>query len=134
MTSLTAREQQIMALVVAGRASKNIAAILGISQRTVENHRHNIMKKTGSASIPALVRAAINSTEDAMTTDEHRIWNEARKESIKQNQQRAAQRAFKREMFTPYLTLNEVIDREINTAIDDSMRASYHWNSTRKNI
>jgi two-component system CheB/CheR fusion protein len=48
-----------MELVVAGRPSKNIAAHLGISQRTVENHRASIMKKTGSKSLPALTRLAL---------------------------------------------------------------------------
>jgi len=32
---------------------------LGISQRTVENHRNSIMKKTGSKSLPALARLAL---------------------------------------------------------------------------
>jgi two-component system, chemotaxis family, CheB/CheR fusion protein len=41
---LTARQRQIMDLVLAGHPSKNIAADLGISQRTVENHRASIMK------------------------------------------------------------------------------------------
>ena len=42
-----------------GEVSKNIAADLGISQRTVENHRNAIMKKTGSRSLPALARLAL---------------------------------------------------------------------------
>lgn len=42
---LTTRQRQIMELVITGHPSKNIAADLGISQRTVENHRASIMKK-----------------------------------------------------------------------------------------
>jgi two-component system CheB/CheR fusion protein len=56
---LTLRQRQIMELVLAGHPSKNIAADLGISQRTVENHRASIMKKTGSKSLPALARLAL---------------------------------------------------------------------------
>ncbi len=59
LAGLTARQRQIMTLVLAGHPSKNIAADLGISQRTVENHRAALMKKTGSKSLPALVRLAI---------------------------------------------------------------------------
>ena len=56
---LTTRQRQIMELVVDGHPSKNIAADLGLSRRTVENHRASIMMKTGSTSIPALVRFSI---------------------------------------------------------------------------
>jgi two-component system CheB/CheR fusion protein len=56
---LTPRQRQIMELVLTGHHNKNIAAELGISQRTVENHRAAIMKKTGSTSLPALARFAL---------------------------------------------------------------------------
>ncbi|MEO7050896.1 MAG: chemotaxis protein CheB, partial [Rhodanobacter sp.] len=66
IAELTPRQKQIMELVLAGQPSKNIAVDLGISQRTVENHRAEIMKRTGSKSIPALARLAVAaSTEDA---------------------------------------------------------------------
>ena len=56
---LTPRQQEVMDLVLAGHPSKNIASDLCISQRTVENHRASIMKRTGSASLPALARLAV---------------------------------------------------------------------------
>ena len=59
IADLTPREHQVMELVLAGHPSKNIAADLGVSQRTVENHRAAIMKKTGSKSIPALIRLVL---------------------------------------------------------------------------
>jgi two-component system, chemotaxis family, CheB/CheR fusion protein len=59
VAALTPRQRQIMELVLAGQPSKNIAADLHISQRTVENHRASIMKKTGSKSVPALARLAL---------------------------------------------------------------------------
>ena len=59
LDSLTSRQHQIMAMVLAGQPSKNIAADLGISQRTVENHRASIMKRTGTKSLPALARLAL---------------------------------------------------------------------------
>ncbi len=62
IAKLTARQRQIMDLVLAGHPSKNIAADLGISQRTVENHRAEIMRRTGSKSLPALARLAVAAT------------------------------------------------------------------------
>ena len=63
IAGLTKRQQEIMTMVLAGHPSKNIAADLGISQRTVENHRASIMKKTGSRSLPALARLAVAASE-----------------------------------------------------------------------
>ena len=61
---LTPRQYEIMNLVLDGHPSKNIAADLRISQRTVENHRASIMKKTGSKSLPALARLALAAAEN----------------------------------------------------------------------
>jgi len=72
VAGLTPRQRQIMELVLAGTPSKNIAADLGISQRTVENHRASIMKKTGAKSLPALARLALAAAwhaDDAGTVD-----------------------------------------------------------------
>ena len=63
IADLTPRQHQIMEMVLAGHPSKNIASDLGISQRTVENHRAEIMKRTESKSIPALVRLALAATK-----------------------------------------------------------------------
>ena len=59
VASLTGRQREVLDLVLAGHPSKNIAVDLGISQRTVDNHRAAIMRKTGSKSLPALVRKAL---------------------------------------------------------------------------
>ena len=59
IAGLTPRQLDVMRLVLSGHPSKNIAADLGISQRTVENHRASIMRKTGARSLPALARLAL---------------------------------------------------------------------------
>jgi len=53
--TLTARERQIMSMVVRDNSSKQIARELGISPRTVEHHRAHIMKKMNAASLNELV-------------------------------------------------------------------------------
>ena len=62
---LTPRQRQIMDMVLAGHPSKNIAADLSLSQRTVENHRASIMKKMGAKSLPALARLALAAASPA---------------------------------------------------------------------
>ena len=69
LANLSPRQRSIMDLVLAGHPSKNIAADLRISQRTVENHRAAIMKKTGAKSIPALARLALTATAGEVADD-----------------------------------------------------------------
>jgi two-component system CheB/CheR fusion protein len=59
IAALTPRQRQVLHFVIAGLANKNIARELGISQRSVENHRAQIMRRTGSKSLAALARLAL---------------------------------------------------------------------------
>jgi FixJ family two-component response regulator len=56
--SLTPREQETMALVVAGLLNKQIAGRLGLSEMTVKVHRAQVMRKMNASSLPDLVRIA----------------------------------------------------------------------------
>ena len=56
---LTARERQIVQLVAEEKSNKEIAEALGISPRTVESHRLNIMRKLSVDSVIGLIKYAI---------------------------------------------------------------------------
>lgn len=56
---LTGREREVFDNVVAGYSNKEVAHILGISPRTVENHRAHVMIKMEASSFSALVRMAL---------------------------------------------------------------------------
>ncbi|MFZ3217739.1 MAG: response regulator transcription factor [Candidatus Acidiferrales bacterium] len=58
---LTAREIEIVQLLASGKISKEVAAAVGISTRTVESHRNHIMKKMNFSSFSELMRFAIRS-------------------------------------------------------------------------
>ena len=52
-----------MALIIAGKTSKAIAAELDISVKTVENHRHNLMTKAQVGSVAQLIAWATEASE-----------------------------------------------------------------------
>ena len=56
---LTSREREILQSVAEGRSTKEIAATLNVSAKTVETHRANIIRKLQLSSLPDLVRYAI---------------------------------------------------------------------------
>jgi two-component system response regulator FixJ len=56
LESLTPREREVMAFVVDGKANKVIAIDLGLSERTIEIHRANVMEKMGARSVAHLVK------------------------------------------------------------------------------
>lgn len=64
IAGLTMRQHDILGRILAGHPNKIIASDLGLSQRTVENHRAAIMSKTGAKSLPDLVRLAALAATD----------------------------------------------------------------------
>ena len=68
LARLTPRERDVLDLVVQGRPNKIIADDLGISQRTVETHRAAVMKRTGVASLPDLIRLVMAAANEPSTT------------------------------------------------------------------
>jgi two-component system response regulator TtrR len=60
LAKLTAREQQVLERIIAGRLNKQIADDLGISIKTVEAHRANIMEKLSVNTVADLLRLALS--------------------------------------------------------------------------
>ena len=65
LAKLTGREAQVLERIVAGRLNKQIADDLGISIKTVEAHRANIMEKLNANTVADLLKTALGSTAKA---------------------------------------------------------------------
>jgi two-component system CheB/CheR fusion protein len=63
VASLTRSQRRVMDLVLEGNPNKKIAAVLGISQRTVENHRAAVMKKIRAASLSQLIHLTLAASQ-----------------------------------------------------------------------
>lgn len=61
LRQLSPRERQVLDLIVAGAPNKRVAMVLGISEKTVEAHRSNIMAKMRAASFAELVTKVVSS-------------------------------------------------------------------------
>ena len=66
---LTPRESEVFERVTSGQANKVIAIELGISERTVEIHRSQVMHKTHSRSLADLVRLKLRLEDAAESAD-----------------------------------------------------------------
>jgi FixJ family two-component response regulator len=64
LNSLTPREQDVLNQIVVGKANKQIAHILGISEPTVKAHRGQVMRKMDVKSLPELVRLVAELVRD----------------------------------------------------------------------
>lgn len=67
LSRLTAREQQVLERIVAGRLNKQIAGDLNISIKTVEAHRANIMEKLEVTTVADLMKIALTKSGDAQS-------------------------------------------------------------------
>jgi DNA-binding NarL/FixJ family response regulator len=61
LAGLTGRQREVLQLIAEGRSTKEIAAVLEVSVKTVETHRAQIMERLGIQDIAGLVRFAIRS-------------------------------------------------------------------------
>lgn len=59
LANLTPREHEVMEMVTAGKANKEIAQALGVSAKTVEAHRSRVMEKMQADSLADLVKMAV---------------------------------------------------------------------------
>ena len=64
LAKLSGRESQVLERIVAGRLNKQIADDLGISIKTVEAHRANIMEKMGANTVADLLKVALGSAHN----------------------------------------------------------------------
>ena len=70
LASLTPREREVLRQVVAGRLNKQIAADLGITQKTIKVHRARAMEKMEAASLAQLVRKTLEVRAGALFEDD----------------------------------------------------------------
>jgi FixJ family two-component response regulator len=58
VTTLTPREREVFELVIRGKTNKQVANVLGTTERTIKAHRHRVMEKMQVQSLAELVSLA----------------------------------------------------------------------------
>lgn len=71
LDSLSPRERQVLDLVVAGKPTKQVSAELGLSHKTVDNHRASILDKMEARGVVELVRMALAARPDLLADPHH---------------------------------------------------------------
>jgi DNA-binding NarL/FixJ family response regulator len=61
LEQLTSRQREVLQLIAEGKNTKEIASLLGLSAKTVETHRLQLMKRLDIHDVPGLVRCAVRS-------------------------------------------------------------------------
>ena len=56
---MTPREREVLQLIAEGRTTKEVASLIGVSVKTAESHRTNVMQKLGVHETAGLVRYAV---------------------------------------------------------------------------
>jgi DNA-binding NarL/FixJ family response regulator len=67
--SFSPRERQVLQLIAGGASSKQAASVLGVTKRTIDHHRQNLMRKLGLYSVGELTKFAIR---HGLTPVDHR--------------------------------------------------------------
>lgn len=78
---LTPREHEVMKLVIAGQHNREIAALLGISVRTVEVHKARMMTKLEAKNMPQLIRISLEAEAQPHPTSPSSAWPSSTKAS-----------------------------------------------------
>jgi FixJ family two-component response regulator len=66
LETLTPREREVLALLVRGKANKEVAACLSVSEKTIEIHRAHVMKKLRASNVASLVRLVFLAGDPAL--------------------------------------------------------------------
>ena len=69
LSSLTAKECQVLDLLIAGKSDREVARALKMGQRAVETHRQRVVEKMGAPTLPDMIRMRLLAAEKALDSE-----------------------------------------------------------------